>query len=49
MTEQVQVDVDVLAGQVLGEDTEMPVGDAGGPSDQPDEGDEASNPDLEQA
>ena len=44
MGDMVEQEVDILSGQVVGEDTEMPVGGEE-PSDQPDEGDEESNPD----
>jgi hypothetical protein len=44
MGDMVEQEVDVLSGQVVNEDSEMPVGSEE-PSDQPDEGDEESNPD----
>jgi hypothetical protein len=44
MTDMVEPEVDVLHGQLVGEDTEMPVGSEE-PSDEPDQGDEESNPD----
>jgi hypothetical protein len=41
----VEPEVDVLHGQVVNEDTEMPIGTDEEVGSKPDEGDEESNPD----
>jgi hypothetical protein len=46
MSEMVEPEIDVFSGQVVGEDTEMPVGGEE-PSDEPDQGDEESKPEDE--
>jgi hypothetical protein len=43
MGEMVEPDIDVLHGQVVGDDAELPTG-GGEASDEPDQGDEDSKP-----